>query len=449
MKTKEILKACLAVLGLLAAVYMALNPDVIGIAGMSLAFAGVVGTPVMETVRGRNVSTVNVHILRPEVVKKITQIRPSSTPLDTVLQNISGKRSAKSFRVRYYSAGVRDIQTTVKTKVSATTESNSPLTKTHVVQLDNIDFADDNDVLMFHEITEGTEDGLALVGLVIERQDDGNVKVMMLNGTGTNHRDTPEIPVGTHVSRIGSAMNELDARCNDFSLIPTNEENYMQIIMSTLSQGLYEKMGKEGIDFDFDLNDLKDQAIYDFRRKREAACLFGVKAISYKDGRKIYTTQGIASTIEKHKKFLFKDTDKVEDVIMDWIDFIFNGNNGSDTRYAFFGPEILNWMAKGTDVQKWLDEKSTETVFGLRFSKIETLYGTLFCRFHQDFINHGWGNKALVIDPEYIDLYNLRPLGVRTMDDPKNGPYSVIEEALCPVVTNLDCHAVLEMSEGQ
>lgn len=447
MKTKEILKACLAVLGLLAAVYMALNPDVLGIAGMSLAFAGVVGTPVMETVSGRNVSAANEHILRPEIVKKITQICPFATPLDTVLQNLSGKRTAESSVVRYNSSGVRDILTTVKTKVTATTESNSPLTKTHVIQLDNIDFADDNDVLMFHEITEGTEDGLALVGAVIERQDDGNLKVMMLNGTGTNHRDTPEIPVGTHVSRIGNAMNELDARCNDFSLIPTDEENYMQIIMSTLSQGLYEKMVKEGIDFD--LNDLKDQAIYDFRQKREAACLFGEKEIAYKDGKKIYLTQGIASTIEKHKKFLFKDTDKVEDVIMDGIDFIFNGNNGSDTRYAFFGSGILNWMVKGTDVQKWLDGKSTETVFGLRFSKIETLYGTLFCRFHRYFMSYGWGNKALVIDPEYIDLYNSRPLGVRTMDDPKNGPYSVIEEALCPVVTNLDCHAVLEMIRGQ
>ena len=264
MKTKEILKACLAVLGLLAAVYMALNPDVLGIAGMSLAFAGVVGPPVMEMVRGRNVSIANEHILRPEIVKEITQICPFATPLDTVLQNLSRKRTAESFVVRYNSAGVRDIQTTVKTKVAATTESNSPLTKTHVIQLDNIDFADDNDVLMFHEITEGTKTGLPLKALVLERQDDGNVKVMILNGTGTNHRDTPEIPVGTHVSRIGNAMNELDVRCNDFSLIPTDEENYMQIIMSTLSQGLYEK--KEGIDFDLD--DLKDQAIYDFRRKR-------------------------------------------------------------------------------------------------------------------------------------------------------------------------------------
>ena len=69
MKTKEILKACLAVLGLLAAVYMALNPDVLGIAGMSLAFAGVVGPPVMEMVRGRNVSIANEHILRPETTK--------------------------------------------------------------------------------------------------------------------------------------------------------------------------------------------------------------------------------------------------------------------------------------------------------------------------------------------------------------------------------------------
>ena len=421
-----------------------------GAEGLTLAAAGaaVVGTSVEDTVTIQNVEGANANILEEDVVKKIVKIRPSATPLDTILRSLSGKKSTKSFTTRFFSAGVRDINTTVKTAVAAT--AGSAANKIHQVALNNESFAGVNDLLMFKDVNGG--DGKMLVCHVIERgSTPGTYNVMMLNGTGDEKRDTPAIPEETEVIRLSTAMNERDARNEDYAIIPDDDYNYCQIIMSTLSQGMYEKMVAKKVDFD--LADLKDSAIYDFRRKCEGALLWGVrqKMVRPSDGRVYYHMGGMARKISENS-MTFQSSAKASDTVVDWTKHIFCANNGSDRRFAFAGDDILEWLDKklAAESHKNVEAKNTEVVAGLTFNKIETNFGTLLVRSHKDFANLGMSKKMMVFDPEYIELRNLRPMNIRKIDNAAVGTELsesfVLEEVFTNIVTNPKAHAMITMA---
>lgn len=450
MKTKRLLLGVFLLAGLLAIVVASVFGihALISVSGISLAIAGAVGTPVQDTVTHQNVKEANEHIFKEDVVQKITKVRPSATPLDTILRTLSGKRPIKSFTTRFFSNGVRESVTTLKTAVTAT--SGSAVNKTHKISLSNESFADTNDLLMFQGVKGSDNDNL--VGHVIEKNLQGEYTIMLLNGNGDQQRDIPAITEGTLVTRLTTAMNERDARSDEFSLVPSDDYNYCQIIMSTLSQGLYERMLEKEVDFN--LTDLKDSTVYDFRRKCEGALLYGVRSLITHPttGKEFYHMGGIVRTIGQNH-IDFSTSAKASDAIVDWTKRIFVGNNGADTRYAFAGNDVLAWLSKklAEESTKNIDAKKTEVVSGIRFNRIETEFGTLMLRHHPDFSTYGMENKILVFDPDFIEIRNLKPMGIRKIDNAANGTELsesfVMEEAFTNIVTNPAAHALIEMTK--
>lgn len=328
--------------------------------------------------------------------------------------------------------------------------TGSSITKIHQITLTDESFADKDDVLMFKDVNG--KDGQMLVCHVIERGNTpGTYNVMMMNGIGDNERDTPAFPDGTEVVRLSTAKNELDARSADYAIVPDNDYNYCQIIMSTLSQGMYEKIHKKKVDFD--LTDLKDSAIYDFRRKSEGALLWGFrsKIIRPSDGRVFYHMDGIARRIAKRNLNISMKS-KASEATVDITKHLFCGNNGSDTRIAFAGDDVLEWLDKKLAEESYrkIEAKSTEVVAGIEFNKISTNFGTLLIRSHGDFAKLGMSKKMLAFDPEYIELRSLRPMGVREIDNEKNGTELsqsyVIEEAFTNLVFNEPVHSLISFT---
>lgn len=450
-KTTKILLGGLFFAGLLlctAVAFGAVSAFTLGGVGVSLAMAASVGTPIQETMSEQNVDGANGNIFRPEVIKKIIEIRSSNYPLDTIMRNASGSKPTKAFETRFYSLGERDQVTTVNTAVSAS--ESSAATKVHDVKLDTDAFAGVNEMLMFQGIKGSDKQNL--VGHVVAVNPSTNTyTVMLMNGVGTNGADIPAIAKGTKVSRIGQAMNELDARSEDYAMVPENDSNFCQIIMSTISQGLYEKMLKKEVDFG--LNEIKEAAIYDFRGKCEYASLFGVKKmVILPNGKRYYHMGGIYRSIASNKLIETLDSVAPKEAVVDWTKDIFTGNNGSDDRYMFAGEGILAWLGKSAEYQKQMNANMVEYKFGIRFNVIETNFGRLLVRLHKGFRFHGLDNEALVIDPEFLEYRVLRPMGVRHIDNKANGTELsdsyVIEEAFCPIVTNPDVHAVIRLKSA-
>ena len=293
-----------------ALAFGAVSAFTLGGVGVSLAMA--VGTPIQTTMSEQNVDQANENIFKPEVIQKITKIRSSNYPLDTIMRNVSGSKPTKAFEVRFYSLGERDQMTTVHTAVSAT--ESSAATKVHDVKLDTDAFAGVNEMLMFQGI-KGS-DNQNLVGHVVAVNPSTNTyTVMLMNGVGSNGADIPAIAKGTKVSRVGQAMNELDARSEDYAMVPENDSNFCQIIMSTISQGLYEKMLKK--EAEFGLNEIKEAAIYDFRGKCEYASLFGVKKMIVYNGKRYYHMEGIYRSIASNKLIETLDSVAPKEAVVD------------------------------------------------------------------------------------------------------------------------------------
>ena len=447
MKLKRIIYGGLFLLAMLATTGMAFGlPALLAAGGLGLTLAMAVGVPVAGTMTEQAIDEGNSHILMPDVVKKIIKIRPDNYPMDVILRTIGGQKT-NSFMTRFYSLGVRDLMTTVKTAVRAT-DGSSAATKVHAVTLNSDAFADTNELLMFQGI-KGS-DSFDLVGRVISKEPTTNTyTIQLLNGVGTNGADIPQIAQDTKVSRIGQAMNELDARSDDYGNLPEDDYNYAQIIMSTISQGLYAKMMKKEVDFGLD--DLRENALYDFRQKCEGSALFGVRSVRTHNGKRFYTMGGIYRKVVGNKKIAISKSDSVKSSVVDIANGLFTGNNGSDTRIMFAGNNVLAWLSKNAEYEKQMNANMVETTFGIRFSKIDTMWGRILIRPHKAFSFYGLDDQALIIDPEHLGRRVLKPMGVRHIDNKKNGTELsdsyVIEEAFCPIVTNPDVHAVVGLTD--
>lgn len=420
-------------------------------AGVSLAMAGGVGTlvtgngnpgsPESGAMSVEAIADANANILRPEIRDKVVLIQPAATPLDTILRTLGNKKTSKSFEVRYYSSGVRDIKTTVSEAVAAVADTavNKPAGYTFKIKLDNTDFCDDNETLYLPSIKV---DGQPLRLHVFERNS-GELTVMAINGSGTNHRDNPAIPATTEVIRVGNAMNELDAKCNPFGIIPEDSMNFIQIAMSSLTQGEYEKTAKKEIKFELD--DIKEQVWYDFRRKRELQSLLSVKAKIYHNSKPYYHTDGLIPQVMNSGRVVSLTKSKsVRENLIVLSNYVFNGNNGASSRFMFCGSGILDWIGTNIDFTKMMEAKNVEIVPGLKFNRIETQYGTLNVKFHPDFDNVGMKENFLIIDPTNIDIYNRTPMRTRKIDNKATGAelseQFVLEEAFCVNAVNPDTH---------
>lgn len=157
---------------------------------------------------------------------------------------------------------------------------------------------------------------------------------------------------------------------------------------------------------------------------------------------------GIARKIAKNG-LTISMAGKASDAIVDITKHVFCGNNGAQKRYAFAGDDVLEWLDKKLAAESYrkIEAKSTEIVAGIEFNKLVTNFGTILVRPHGDFAKLGMGKKMLVFDPEYIDLRTFRPMGVREIDNEKNGTELsksyVIEEAFTNLVSNPPVHSMI------
>lgn len=115
----------------------------------------------------------------------------------------------------------------------------------------------------------------------------------------------------------------------DPSQMPYSDSNYCQIHMTTVSEGLYQKLTEK--DVQFGLLDMKEQALLDFRMTNEADALFGVKQqIVDPISRKVkYMSDGMLRKIDKRLD-MGAESKITNDLIYGWASDIFCGNTAAN-----------------------------------------------------------------------------------------------------------------------
>lgn len=403
-----------------------------------------IGT-VTTTDAAGNVQNINI----ADVSKNITSIGRSQFPLDSILRELPSVTS-EGFEYKHYSTRERGIRDTVKTPYEVTQGSEAGVKElivnnAQIWSLDGLIMVPSVQVNADGSCTVLSDGAVSINPLILNiveiNRGSGKLTIQAINAT-----TIPALAVDTILTRLGVAKHELAAFSEDPSQMPFDDFNYCQIHMTTVSEGLYQKLQKK--DVNWGIIDMQEQAIMDFRLTNEATSLFGTRS-KFKDlvsNKLKYTSDGLLRKIGKHLDMGAK-TAIDNDLLYGWCGDIFRGNNGSERRICFYGKEFGRELAKSTTVQKQLEADKTEVVFGISFKKIETTDGTLLLKPHDLFDEYGYGKMGMVVDPGYLFRAIQKPLETTELDRDRSGQSRSkdvrIDESHALITTNAEVHATI------
>jgi hypothetical protein len=397
--------------------------------------------------------TTDLRSLRPEMIddpvdQNLVKIRPSVSPLDTILR-YAGSKPTNNFEYEWYSIGTRAVDD--KTSGTATITSSADVQSVQgvITVAGNINKFDVTDTILFPTINGG--DGEMLVGYVVEK----DVKNRQLTFTiseeqmtaGGDGKTIPAIPAETVIYSLGRAAGELDVKTPAISYIPKPSRGYCQIFMAQIAQSTYEKMMDKKVKFD--VNEIEEQALYEYRVRMEGSFLFGKKGKVYNPHTNtyVYMTDGITRQIKKRETI---DTSKGDAELIRVMKEIFTKNSGAKERVLLAGADFVEKMSTFSTVQKQLEAGNTEVVWGITWKKIESNFGSLLLVHHELLDQYGWSDKAIVLDPQYLKKWQISNFERKEYDGKElaimNGNFTVFREVCGVAVYNPDAHCILELS---
>jgi len=384
------------------------------------------------------------------ISKKVVKMRPASTPLDTIMRQVPKQVKMNSFITSFYSADSREFQDAV---ASAYSKAGDGVTSV-ALEVDNVAMWSVDDTALFRGIT-GSQDSDDLVCLVIDKSATNNtITIQPLNGdtgagTQAGNIVLPSIAEDTVIVRMGKAMNEQDAQAEPYAVVPTKENQYLQIFMAQVEEGAYQAMYKKEVEWGF--NEYSEQNILDMKGGIEFSFLFGyqTRITQLTDSDERYLCGGITRDITETLEYGTGGNDRTinESDFIDWHKSIFTGNAGSEDRIFFMGDGLVSYISKIDTVSKQLEANKTEVLWGIKFRKIESNFGTLLCRHHPGLDLAEWGDKGIIIDPQFLERHTFQPMTIKKLDlktaGIRNTDAEIMTECSAPVLKYPDVHKLV------
>lgn len=449
---KRIFKITLGILSLLAIILVATGvvnyADIVNHVsdnGIMYAATGAAASS-QETVTTDVTGAKSPNLLTDDISSKITMIKPSQVPLDTILRNIGSTTPSDAWKIKFYEVDVRGVSDTLKkafdTSASGTYESSTGV-HTITVNSPHIWSVDDN--LLFQGVSGGDSMDL-VVHIVAKNAVVGTLAVVPLNGTGSEETDMPDIPINTAITRIGNSKAELDAQTTPYANFPQDLYNYNQVHMAQIEESFFDKLHSKEVKWD--MADMQAQAIYDMRRMMEFTSIFGVRKKLYNpiDEEYIYHSGGLIRYITNNIEYT--EGAITNDSFVDMTKSIFVGNAGSDTRVLFAGSTYLSDLQKAGTVQKQVEAGKVVVKWGVKFTEIETIYGYLLLKHHQLLDDVGWAKKGIVLDISNIEKHNFTSMKASKLEFAKSGIKKAnavrLDETFCLATRYGSTHAIIE-----
>jgi hypothetical protein len=362
----------------------------------------------------------------------------------------AGSIPTNNFEYEWYSIGTRDVADKV-TGTGTFADNADPQQVEGVITIaGNINKFDVTDTILFPSVNGG--DGQSLVGYVVEKDVKNKqltftvAEEQMVAGSTTGTKAVPTIASNTVLYSLGRAAGELDVKTPAISYIPKPSRGYCQIFMAQIAQSTYEKMMDKK--FKFDISEIEEQALYEYRVRMEGSFLFGRKGKVYNPhtNEYVYMTGGITRQISKSHTINKAQGDAELIRVMKEI---FTGNSGSKERILLAGAGFVEQMSTFNTVQKQLEAGNTEVVWGITWKKIESNFGSLLLVHHELLDQYGWSDKAIVLDPQYLKKWQISNFEKKEYDGKElaimNGNFTVFREVCGVAVYNPDAHCILSI----
>lgn len=393
-----------------------------------------------------------------DVDKRITKIRPMSTPIDQISRKAGRATKTDSLEVKYYSVATRPIKGKVKTAVEASTTADR-----FALELYDSSMLDIGDTLRFVGINGYKEDfttvdtGVDFVGLVIDIDSSGKFVVQPINGGGGASANVgyPAIAANSTIIRMGRAGAELDVTTSVFSNVPTPDTQYCQKFMMQVEESTWAAMSKKEVEWNF--SDLEEDGIYDMKMGMEGSFLFGVKR-KFKNAKTkqlTYTTGGIYYMAGKKIDVgTWNATDSktviTDDQLVDIAKELFTGTGvGNKRKVALAGSDALAAFSKiKSNTDRYTVRENVE-VWDMKFKSFDTDFGELLF-IHDEMLDmQGKSDEVFVLDPEFLtkryfkgwsrDTYDFKKLAQRETNA------VVLSEVSCLYLRLKNAHAIMKL----
>ena len=409
------------------------------------------GTTVTHGTEGA-LETLDIRKWRPEMIndpvdQALVKIRPSVNQLDTILR-YAGTMKTNNFEYEWYSIGTRELFDEADGAATINSNGDPMAVKGTVKIAGNVEKFDVTDTVLFSGVNGA--DGKPLIGYVYAKDEvAGTLSFTVLESQMTNTSGTYTIPAiadETKIYCLGRAAQELDVKTPAISYIPKPSKGYCQIFMCQIAESTYQSMMDKKVKFD--ISEVEEQALYEYRRRMEGSFLFGNGGKVYDPTKKsyVYLTNGIVHQITK--SYTINTTNNANEELVALEKKIFTGNSGSNQRVMLAGSGFVEKLSKIQTVEKQLEAGNTEIVMGIKWNRIESNFGTLLLSHHSILDEYGWTNKAIVIDPQFLKKWQIANFERKQYDGKElaimNGKFTVFSEVCGVSVYNPDAHAIVE-----
>lgn len=389
-------------------------------------------------------------LIKDDVDQNIVQIRPYANQLDTILRYV-GTKNINTFEYEYYSISSRDVSDKILSFTLPGTASTKKQGCSATIGLGNYSNFDLTDTIYVPNVNGA--DGQPLVLYVYGKDDSGQT----LNVTCDENQVVavqggyaiPTIAINTVVYAMGRAAAETDVLSPAVEFLPDKTEGYCQRFMFQISISNYAKMADKEVKWD--LSEIEEEALFDYRRRMEASFLFGRKAKIYDPIKKkhIYTTGGIVRQITKSYTLNSAAADGNKEVV-DMTKFVFMGNSGAKERFAFAGSEAVARISKMNGLVKQQEAVKTEVIMGITWSKMVSNFGTINLAHHEILDEYGYSDKLIIIDPQFLRKYQIENLSKQNYNGRElaivNGDIVVFNESAGVAVLNPNAHCIVTVS---
>lgn len=386
-------------------------------------------------------------LLRNSIDRRITKIRPMSTPIDQ-LSRLAGSRMANSMTVEYYSVDNRPISATVaETVVAGEGTRKTEGVYTHIIKTSDDLFFEPSETILIPSVEVFGPKGEAatpLVLYVVGRTVAGaGIEVMVVNNYKSDGSPVqiPTIPKGSEIIRMGRAATELDVQTPQFQALPQKASNNCQIFKMQVEESTLHKMAGKEVPWSF--SDQEEAAIIDMRLGMEKNFLFGSRAVVYDPvkNENVYLTGGIWSQAGKSVDITFEEFD--ESMLISICKQAFTGSNGSKQKILIAGTDFIERLSK-LQLSRVVFASNPIVKWGLQFRMITSNFGDLYVIHSEIFDQCGHSNDAMVIDPDCMTKYVHIPFHAEKLDLRRSGTRNtsavVLTEASCVVLRFPNAH---------
>lgn len=331
-------------------------------------------------------------LLMQEIDQEIVKIRPTFTPLDTIMRNSKTKK-ATGYEFAWYSSDLLPVSSKIKT-ITAAAAANAAGLIDATVAVDDPGLFNESDTVCV--VTKNAGNVILYVTEV------NSTAGTMLVAYGGADVPVADIAAGDVVYRLGRAAIEGEVQTINYSALPVKESNYCQIFKWQVAQSTLDKLHKKEVNWT--MSDIEEEAVCNFKQAQEASFLFGRKCKYYNSAKRaeVYATGGLVNFITKAFEF---DAANGDAEFVDLAKYIFQGNVGNRKRVMFMGSEFNAALSKLTSVQKQLAARDTLEVKGIEFNEIKTNFGVLATMQHDLLDMYGYADKAIVLDIDNIDKW--------------------------------------------